>query len=105
MDEIKDILNDFLDRIDRISANSATGQSSTGSTVESSARDSVSQKSAEQRQETSLIVQRANPGRGAKTSFKLSTAMCCLLCQTLDSFVYLCTSGAYVINLGGIICC
>ena len=44
MDEVKDILKDFLDRIDRISANSAAGQSST---FKSSARDSASQRSAE----------------------------------------------------------
>ena len=53
MDEVKDILKDFLDKIDRISANSAAGQSTT---VESFARDYSSQRSAEQSQRSLFIV-------------------------------------------------
>ena len=52
MDEVKDILKDFLVRIEHTSANSAAGQSST---AESSARDSASLRSAEQSQRSSLV--------------------------------------------------
>ena len=51
MDIVKDILKDFLDRIDRISVNSVAAQSSA---VESSARDSGSQRSVEPSQRSSF---------------------------------------------------
>ena len=55
LDEVKDILKGFLDRIEHNSANKAAGQSST---AESSARDSASQRSAEQSQRSSFKVQK-----------------------------------------------
>ena len=51
MDEVKDILKDFLDRIDHISFKSVAGQRSA---VESFASDSGSQRSAEPSQRSSF---------------------------------------------------